>query len=194
MRFLTDFADQAVILPLCLLVFVALAVGGWRDGARAWALAAAACLLGVALLKILVAGCGPGLRSPSGHTASAALVFGGLLALALRAGPLGAAALAAPIAAGVGATRLALGVHTMADVWAGGAVGVAAAAWWGQAARARPARLRMAPLAVGAALLALVIHGQHLHLEGALRRLAFWLHPAADCPPVASRRLPPAPG
>lgn len=189
MRFLTDFADQAVILPLCLLIFLGLAQAGWRDGARAWARAAAACLLAIALLKILVAGCGAGLRSPSGHTASAALVWGGLLALAFRAGPLGAAALAAPIAAGVGATRVALGFHTLADVWAGGAVGVAAAAFWGHTARRRPNRLRWAPVAAAAALLALAIHGQHLQVEGALRRLALWLHPAADCPPAAGRTV-----
>lgn len=36
MVFLTDFADQAVMLPLALAVAIALAVMGWRRGAMVW--------------------------------------------------------------------------------------------------------------------------------------------------------------
>jgi hypothetical protein len=37
MKFVTDFADQAVVLPLALTICLALAVAGWRRGALAWA-------------------------------------------------------------------------------------------------------------------------------------------------------------
>ncbi len=36
MNFLTDFADQAVVLPFALVVAVALGVAGWWRGAFAW--------------------------------------------------------------------------------------------------------------------------------------------------------------
>ena len=39
MSFITDFADQALILPLVLAVAVSLLLQGWRRGAGAWLLA-----------------------------------------------------------------------------------------------------------------------------------------------------------
>ena len=86
MRFVTDFADQAVIVPLVLAVAAALLIAGWRRGALAWAVAVSGTLCTVLVAKVVVHSCIaaaqlPDLRSPSGHTASAAVVYGGLIAL-----------------------------------------------------------------------------------------------------------------
>ena len=42
MTFLTDFADQAVVLPLVLVLALVLAAQGWRRGAAAWLVAVGA--------------------------------------------------------------------------------------------------------------------------------------------------------
>lgn len=172
MHFLTDFADQAVILPLTLAVAVALALAGWRRGAAAWLLGIAATLLAVLLGKLFVCACDPlpllSLRSPSGHTAAAAVACGGLLALLAPPGrhtKLRAMAGALAAATLIGASRLALGVHTGADVLAGALLGVAGAALLAGLAGARPPGLpRVVPMAAALAAAA-VFHGVHLHAE-----------------------------
>ena len=183
MHFLSDFFDQAVVLPLTFAVALALALGGWRRGAAAWLVCIAATLAAVLLGKLLVCACGPplplSLRSPSGHTAAAAVACGGLLALLAPPGRralLLAVAGAAAAAALIGATRLALGVHSGSDVLVGGAVGIAGAAGLSQLAGARPPGLRRV-LPVGAALATMVVfHGVHLHAEDGILGIchAFW--------------------
>ena len=125
--FLTDFADQAVMLPLALAVAVLLAGSGWWRGALAWVLAVGLTFGAIGLGKLVLAACGPlqigdALQSPSGHTASATLIYGGLCGLVLRWArpaerrrPLLAAA---AIAALIGITRVALQAHTWSEVGA----------------------------------------------------------------------------
>jgi hypothetical protein len=87
MQFITDFADQAVLLPLALCVAAWLVFSGCRLAARLWLLSLAAVLAAMVVLKLVVLGCISGtsaLTSPSGHTATAVFVFGGIAALALR--------------------------------------------------------------------------------------------------------------
>ncbi|MCW3475589.1 hypothetical protein OL599_13475, partial [Rhodovastum sp. RN2-1] len=86
MLFVTDFADQAVVLPLAVAIALSLWLAGWGRGALAWCAAIAATFAAVGALKLAVFAFGappvlPDLRSPSGHTAAAALVYGGLAAL-----------------------------------------------------------------------------------------------------------------
>ena len=83
MRFLTDFADQAVVLPLIVVVALVLAGLGWRRGAVAWLAAVGVTFGAVLTLKLVLFTCGPALhlatlRSPSGHTAAAAIIAGGI--------------------------------------------------------------------------------------------------------------------
>src|ERR1043166_4884615 len=86
MIFLTDFADQAVVLPVVLVVALLLAATGWWRGAVVW-LGVVGGTFGVVLfLKLVFMSCQPvfipwELRSPSGHTAAAAVVAGGVRAL-----------------------------------------------------------------------------------------------------------------
>jgi membrane-associated phospholipid phosphatase len=189
--FFTDFADQAVVLPVCLCVVTGLALSGWRRGAAAFALASGAVLACMMLLKLLALGCGvfrpwADITSPSGHTAAAAALYGGGLALSLRRrlGPLAAACLASlPVAAAIGLTRLALHVHTGAEVVLGGAVGLAGVVGLvflaGPPPRLRhPWRVVLAGLAV-----MLVLHGTRLPAEAQLRWASFHIWPFTLCRP-----------
>ena len=181
MHFLTDFADQAVILPLMLAVALGLALAGWRRGAAAWLAGIGATLLAVFLAKLFVCAADPlpGLKSPSGHTAAAAVICGGLLALLAprgRRASLLAVAGAMAAAALIGWSRLALGVHTGADVLAGALLGVAGAALLARLACPRPPGLRRAlPVAAALAML-LAFHGAHLHAEAGIVHVCrvFW--------------------
>jgi len=193
MTFLTDFADLAVVAPLAVAIAITLALAGWTRGALAWALVVPATLGAVLVAKLFFAACGSfiflhGLRSPSGHTASAAAVYGGLLAMLLphsRPGWQGRTMVALLIAAAfavlTGGTRLALHLHSRSDVLAGAVIGVGGAVALVYLAGPRPARLRLGvPLA--AALAAMVLfHGAHLHAEDHIDRFARRFFPLSLC-------------
>jgi membrane-associated phospholipid phosphatase len=181
MQFVSDFGDQAVILPLAVAVGLALLLAGWRQGAVAWVLAVAGTLAAVLLGKILATACVhvlaiADLRSPSGHTASAAMVYGGLIALLLPEPPRGlrrwmaAFVLAAAFAVVFGGTRLALHVHTPADVVAGACLGIAGALALSRLAGPRPEGVRAAMPLAAALAVALLLHGRHLHAEEMIDR------------------------
>ncbi|MDQ2764343.1 MAG: PA-phosphatase, partial [Pseudomonadota bacterium] len=107
MRYLTDFADQAVILPLVLATAVGLAVQGWRRGALVWLIVVAAVFMTMLSLKLMFLACTPlfeplDVHSPSGHVAAATVVAGGLAAmLSRRRASILPAALLAAIVIGV---------------------------------------------------------------------------------------------
>lgn len=192
MLFLTDFADLAVVLPLAGAVGIALLAAGWPRGAAAWVTVVPATLLAVLLAKLLIAACGTllpfhGLRSPSGHTASAAVVYGGLLSLLLPEPPRGLRRpLMALVIAGVfavlfGGTRLALHVHSRSDVLAGAALGIAGALVLARLAGPRPSRLRVAiPLAAALAMV-LIFHGRHLRAEDQIDHVSRLIWPLTVC-------------
>jgi membrane-associated phospholipid phosphatase len=184
MKFLTDFADQAVMLPMVVVVAIVLAGLGWRRGAVAWLGVIGATLGLILVLKLCVLACGPvfmpwQLRSPSGHTATAAVVFGGMV-VALGGRPL-AVVLAAVLAALlIGTSRLELGVHSVPEVVVGAVVGCAGAvALWRLAGR--PPRARPVPLLSVALLVAVLLHGWHLPAEAAIIRVS---HHALDFVPA----------
>ena len=170
MQFLTDFADQAVVLPLAAYVLVVLATLGWRRGALAWG-AAVAGVLGVMLV-------------PSGHTATAAVVYGGLLAMLVTrsaAGTLLAAGLGGALAALVGLTRLMLHVHTVGDVLVGAAVGVAGAVAMRRLAGVRPARPASPWALLVGCVVVFALHGTRLQAETRLHWLAVDVWPLNAC-------------
>ncbi len=192
MSYVTDFADLAVVVPLALAVALALLLVGWRRGAAAWALVVPATWTAVLLAKLVVAACWGllpfhGLHSPSGHTASAAVVYGGLLALLLpepargARRPFAALVLAGVFAVLFGGTRLALHVHTRSDVLAGAALGIAGALALARLAGPRPSRLRVAiPLAAALAVVVL-FHGEHLRAEDQIDRVSHMVWPLTLC-------------
>jgi membrane-associated phospholipid phosphatase len=182
MTFLTDFADQAVMVPLMLAVAIALLAQGWRRGAAAWVVVV--CItFGVTLgLKLLFIPCSdtfdmPTLHTPSGHVAAATVVVGGLAVLLLGRGLAVLVALAT--AALIGTTRLVLGEHTGLEVAVGAVVGLAGVAALIRLAGARPATLDVRRVVLIAVLVAVVFHGLHMpaeaHIRGAAWRLAQFL-------------------
>jgi membrane-associated phospholipid phosphatase len=185
MRFLTDFVDQAVLLPLAFAVALVLAATGWRRAAGMWALMIVIGF-GAMLLAKLFALCVPlplAIRSPSGHTAGAAMVYGGLAALlpiALRARLL----IAVLVALVIGVSRLALGMHTPAEVILGGLLGVAAVAVFCRLIGPPPAGLSVWRGLALALLIGVAFHGRHLAAETSIRAAAYRL---AVCVPDQAR-------
>jgi membrane-associated phospholipid phosphatase len=180
-RFLTDFADQAVILPLLLAVGIALWWGGWRRGALAWGFGVGAALALLGALKLLASVCHglPGISdvlSPSGHTASAAAAFGAAAAL-LQPRPTTVFAVAAAAAAGVliGWTRVALGSHVLNEVVVGLVVGVAGAALAVRMAGPPPAGARRRLAAVCLVAVLASAHGRHANAEEGIGRAGGWI-------------------
>jgi membrane-associated phospholipid phosphatase len=175
MNFLTDFADQAVVLPVAAAVALVLAAQGWRRGALAW-IAVVAMTLGVILLmKVGFLACAPvfhpwELRSPSGHTAAASVVAGGMVALI--AGRLRAVLCVALLAAVlIGSSRLELGFHSPPEVVIGALTGVAGAALLSFLAGPPPSR-RPVSLLVVAFVVAMLLHGMRLPAEAAIWRFS----------------------
>ena len=181
--FVTDAADQAVILPLTVTTFVVLlAQRRWRVAA-AWAATVPGVLGTLLVLKAIGYACGwllpelgpnsLALRSPSGHVASAAMICGGIFALQAgrrRLSPLLMALTAAFTAAIIiGTTRIRLGAHSIPEVIAGaviGGVGCMAFAWLG----GRNLREQSGLPAAAAALAVLTLcHGLHLPAEAAIQ-------------------------
>ena len=175
--FVTDFADQGVILPLIAAVAVSLGLNArWRL-ACVW-LGATSFVLGATLaLKVGCYLCGvfapalglqqAGLVSPSGHVAAACIAYGGLVALFARPAGSGrvACAVSLAIAVVVGATRVALGDHSWGEVVIGAAIGtVGAVSFTVFAARAAGTVSNRA--LIGACLpVLLLFHGVHLSFE-----------------------------
>lgn len=185
--FLTDFGDQAVVLPLTALVtLVLLAQQRWR-AAFAWLSAISSVLATILVLKVVFYACGwllpvfgpdkLSLQSPSGHTASATVLYGGIVALlsaqfnsdrfwiAYRP----AIVTAVVVAVIIGGTRILLGTHSASEVGLAACVGliglIAFARLLGQGA-ARPLHL---PVLSAAVIVLVLSHGRHLPAESVIQ-------------------------
>jgi membrane-associated phospholipid phosphatase len=175
MKFLTDFADQAVVLPVALAIGIVLAVMGWRRGALVW-LGVVGATFGVVLaLKFGFMACGPvfspwDLHSPSGHTAAASVLAGGFVTL-LAGSPPAALAVSVLAAAMFGFSRVELGYHTLPEVFLGAAIGIAGAVVLSRLA-GRPPVMRPLRLVGVAVVVAWLLHGGHLQAEQVIWRFA----------------------
>jgi membrane-associated phospholipid phosphatase len=175
--YLTDFADQAVIIPLVLAVAATLTIQGWRRGAIAWVVVVAATFAATLAFKLMFLGCSPlfgpmDVHSPSGHVAAATVVSGGLAAMLTRrrASILPAALVAACV---IGLSRLVLGMHSLPEVIVGALIGLAGAAALLRFAGRPPPTVGVAPLVAVVVVVAAVFHGLHLPAEAAIRHTAF---------------------
>lgn len=175
MTFLTDFADQAVVLPVVVAVALVLAILGWRRGALVWLGVVGATFAVILVLKLGFLGCEPvfgrwNLHSPSGHTAAASVIVGGLVTL-LAGGTWAAIAGAIMGAVVIGSSRLELGFHSLPEVLIGAAVGIAGTVMLARLA-GRPPILRPIPLLAVTVGVALLIHGSRLGAEEKIRWVA----------------------
>jgi membrane-associated phospholipid phosphatase len=175
-KFLTDFADQAVVLPLVVAIGVALLAQGWRRGAAAWATAVVVTFVAMLALKLAFLACShkfgtPAIQTPSGHAAAATVVTGGLAALLLRrrASVLPVAVLAAIV---IGVSRLVLGVHSLPEVVIGAMVGLAGALALPLLAGPPPPGLDVRRIAVVVAGIVVLFHGLHFPAEAHIRATA----------------------
>lgn len=128
MNFLTDFADQAVIMPVVFIIFLCIAKANKKQ-ALVWLGGIGAFLFLVLIGKMFVHACGQylpewDLKSPSGHTASSSLVYGALIGYIIQDKTFYRTFLIAFLIAIIfGFSRLYLEVHTVADVVTGGLIG-----------------------------------------------------------------------
>jgi len=177
--FVTNFADQAVLLPATIAVAIGFGVSGWRRGALAWTGVIACTWVVIFLLKLACLACAPlaveGLRSPSGHTAGAATAIGGFLGLIVRRQG-GDWRWTIPISAGlaviIGLSRLVLHAHTGIDVAVAGVIGVVGASALVVLTGRPPAGLRLSPVISTLAVLILLLHGSQMPAEAAIRRFS----------------------
>jgi membrane-associated phospholipid phosphatase len=194
-NYLTDFADQAVILPMVFAVAIVLAAQGWRNGALTWLVVVAGTFAATLAFKLVFLSCSPvfgplDIHSPSGHVAAAAVVTGGLGAMLThrRTTILPAAVLAATV---IGISRLVLGDHTLPEVLFGALIGLTGAAALLRFA-GPPPKLRLTPLVLIILVVATVFHGLHMPAEAAIRHTALRLTafiPACRGTPVYQRLL-----
>ena len=182
--FVTDFADQAVLVPSAIAVAVGFGAAGWCRGALAWSGVLACTWVGILLLKLACLLFNPfwaeGLHSPSGHTAGAAAAVGGFLGLVVRRRGgdwRWTALISAGLATVIGLSRLALHVHTGLDVVVAGVAGVGSAMVLVRLAGPPPPRLRMSPIIAALAVMILLLHGSQASAEATIQRIAaseFW--------------------
>ncbi|MFT4099138.1 MAG: phosphatase PAP2 family protein [Rhodoblastus sp.] len=187
---ITNFGEANLIAPPVCGAIAALWVLGERRNARVLALAFALCLAATVISKIVfifVYSGGP-LRSPSGHTALAAFVYGSLAVLAWKRESLGAlryviAALCAAIVLGVAVSRFRIGGHSRTETAFGLLYGVAAVAFlarrfaWRPMARSSVALSAVAGIAV--TLGAYVVLASGYFDEEAITEFTYWLRTLA---------------
>lgn len=146
-------AAQPVMLAVTLAVPALLALGGRRSAAWRWLLVVGGALGLVLALKLLGAlislqGGPVALRSPSGHAAAAAIVWGGV-ALACGTGRRVAFAWALAMVALVAPARVLGGAHNVAEALAGAAIGLAGLALLARWLPPPPPGWRPLPLLLG---------------------------------------------
>jgi membrane-associated phospholipid phosphatase len=186
MRFITDFADLAVLLPLTVCIGGGFGWQGWRRGAVAWVASVTATLAAMLTLKLVFVGCAATLGefSPSGHTAAGTVIYGGLVALWLRRRGIPAVAClvagAGPASCLIGASRVAVSAHSLVEVAVGATVGTAGVALLLRLAGVPPPGLRLGRVAAVALVVMLVLHGLRLPVEPDIKAVAGWL-PARVC-------------
>lgn len=180
MKFLTDFGDSALLLPLSAVLLV------WLLAARRWQAAfwwiVTLAFLGAVMgsLKILFFACppAPGIVSPSGHTAFSMTVYGCLAAILAADRPVRPMRMAIPpvafaFAASIAATRVTLHMHTMAEAVIGLAIGIVAVAIFAFGYRRSGAGSRhLAPLLIGVAAVLAILHGNQLNPENDIHALS----------------------
>ena len=197
MQAVSALGDTALLAPASAMMVLYLAA--WRRWRLSLAFGAALAFTGVATAaaKLLFRACGPsfdvGVTSPSGHASFAIAFYGALtLLLAASAPPwrrafviAGAAALLSAIAA----SRVLLGVHSVAEVVLGSLIGVAGLGIFAALRESRPGPpLWPFVLAGGVAAAFVVLTGRHFNAEYPIARAAARLASLDICLDGPARR------
>lgn len=184
-RFLTDFGDTAVTVPLAIVMTVFLFAARQPRLAIAWALVIIGCAGATGAFKLALRICGhpltaSTLSSPSGHTAMSIAVYTGIaIVIGSTLGPLARAALffaAAIFAFTIAASRALVGAHNVIEVAVGLAVGLATLpVMLALTLHYRPGSLPLRWLAGGALVVLALFHGTRWPAEETIHHLARWL-------------------
>lgn len=189
----TDFGDPAVVLPLAIGIASMFALAGWWRGAAAWTTSIGGVLALVLFLKLRFFACDHLLlddhvKNPSGHTAAAAAIYGGLVTIVARSiwdirrwVYLCTVAITLPFAIVIGASRLILDLHSIAEVIAGGAIGIGGALLFVALAGPPPSAVRMPRVVIVGLLAIAVLHGLRMPAEAAIHSIATTLGPFWAC-------------
>ena len=176
--YITDFADAAVLIPLCAAVAVTLLLLRRHRMAFVWFAVIAGVWAVMLALKVAGYACealAPGLPlvqlglvTPSGHVAAAAAAYGGVVAL--TSGSLRRACLVAfGIAVLIGITRVVSGDHSVSEVIVGGVVGVSGAYALASWLHGPVSRSSGAALIGIAAVVLITFHGMRFTWEPTIR-------------------------
>ncbi len=186
MGLVTLFGATALLAPFALAVAAWLIARADRRDAWLWCACVAGVGAAIALLKIYFAACGlqiVDIRSASGHSAAAAMVYGGFTVIVMaRSRSLRARVFRVAIAAWVvliGISRVAVGEHTPGEVVLGLAIGCAGLLVFRHRYRggARPPYALAGGALLVLALVALSLPAHGLTLEPWLLQLADLLAP-----------------
>jgi membrane-associated phospholipid phosphatase len=183
MKFITDFGDSAVLLPLSAVVLI------WLLATRS--IGAAVWWVGVLMvfgaviggLKMLFFACPPAVdvRSPSGHTGFSMVVYGSVAAIVAaqrqsRWSRVAIMASAIALVVGIAISRVILRMHSTRETVIGFLIGaVAVGVFFFGYQRTTPNRRLTTPLLFAVVLTAVVFHGARLNAETGLHALGGWL-------------------
>jgi membrane-associated phospholipid phosphatase len=186
---ITDLGDPAILIPLTLLGAIYFALAGWKTSAVVFLCAFGVTGLLIAGLKLTLIGCGPAIplfhiRSPSGHVAMSAVVYGLLAQMVTRrldpwrSRLVGAGAVTLILAIAV--SRVLLGCHSWQEVVIGGALGAGILAVCRLGLRNEsPSRMRLRGLVVLCLPVIAMLNGVHLPVELTIRQYASLLRTEA---------------
>jgi membrane-associated phospholipid phosphatase len=140
----------------------------------------------IVLLKLRFFACAGG--NPSGHTAAAAAVYGGLAGLIIGAirkdtrWAVGwAIVVGAALALVIGQSRLMLDKHSLAEVVVGGAIGIGGAAGFVGFAGTPARAIRIARIVAVGLVLVLLLHGVRMSAEETIKWMASHFWPSSQC-------------
>jgi membrane-associated phospholipid phosphatase len=182
MNTITDLGDAAVALPLSAVVLVWLLWLHARRAAVSWVVAVGLCIVGTALLKILLYVCPPvpDLVSPSGHSSLSTLIYGAL-AIVIAAERRGwqrvtALAAGAGLIVSIAGSRFLLNVHSALEVGIGVLIGsVTLALFASRYLHLRSEEKSLRPLILPAIAVITLLHGHELRAEGYLHAISRYL-------------------
>ncbi len=197
LNLITEAGDSGVLLPLALVSAAMLWL--YHSSRAAWLLlrsVLAACTL-IALLKLLLLACGAhwhigqfgqtSLVSPSGHACLSAAVYGSLGSLVAAGRPvlarLAIGVLVFLLVGTIAVSRVALGVHSWAEVLVGLLVGLSAQLVFAYSYfRAQPLRIDLKIFAMTISATVLLAFGVRIPAESLIRHLAKHMSESCQAP------------
>lgn len=191
-QWVTDFADQAIVLPVSVCVLLFLVLSRCWQTALAWTVAMGGVLGVMLVLKLGIGACGPALGagaldSPSGHTASATMLYGGIATILFpRLSSSLRIMLALAVALLFGASRVVLHDHSVIEVVIGGIVGLGGLAIFMHLRGPGPTRLPRVWIMLVLACIAMLQHGHRMTVEHRIHSFATLRLRALICPSQAN--------